>query len=183
MKTLLLTLLMLIGISTFAQTRTDSIPIKSDWYARTTPFAVFTGAGTLHNRLTQSIEFGRSFGVIDLGAAVGRVGSTSDTCFYIEPKITMNVCQYGIFSNEISFGAGKTFSKSTPLMLEASSNICIQLRNKLAVGICMGYYDLSGSQNDQYKQYFGFFMRYGSLRNESGGLVSSGVHPHINHHR
>lgn len=171
----------LIFILVHGQTKQDTIKpvkVKSSWYVRSMPYAIYTGAGYQKDRVSQNIEVGKSFGPIDVGVAVGRISLRPDSTMYVQSRFTMDACQYGIFSNEFSVGAGYVFNSKTPLMLEISSTIFAQLGKNWGLGIITGYYDFSGSVHDSNKNYYGIFFRYGLLRNDGGVLVNRRVMHH-----
>lgn len=80
-------------------------------YVRATPFAIYTGAGNPRDRISQIIEIGKTFNVIDLGVAVGRNSLRPDTSLFLEGRVTMDVANYGIIANEMTIGAGRVFDK------------------------------------------------------------------------
>ena len=160
----------------------DTTKIKPPWYklvyVRAQPFGIYTGAGYLKDRINQNAEVGYSFGMIDAGIALGRTALRRDSLgngnVYMEGKITMDVCQYGIFSNEMTVGAGYVFNSQMPLMLELSYTIYAQFWKHLGIGFVTGFYDFSGDYADSYHNTFGIYMRYGLLREETGGLLNIG---------
>ncbi len=152
----------------------DTIGVfKNSFYVRSMPLGVYTGAGFAGDKITQNIEFGKSFGVIDIGLAVGRTSLRPDTTNYLQMRVTMDACQYGIFSNELAIGAGYVFNSSTPLMLELSSTIFAQLGENWGLGLIAGVTDQSGIYNDNSRNFYGLFFRYGLMRNENGALIGS----------
>ena len=168
-------------INTSIKSQIDSMKIKTSWYGRITPFSIYTGPGLLNDRINQNIEFGRSFNVIDIGLVYGRVSQRKDSTQFLEAKITMDACQYSIFSNEFSIGAGYVFNSNTPIMLDISSTIFAQFGKIWGIGIVTGYYDLSGDVYGYNKNYFGLFVRFGLLRSEGGLLINR--KPRMHHHR
>ena len=178
---ILIPLFILFVFTANAQNKTDSIKISNSWYGRVTPYSLYTGYGTMYNRINQNIEFGKSIGVIDIGIVVGRLSLKSDSSYFSECKITMDACQYGIFSNEFSIGGGFVFNSNTPILLDISSTILAQINEKIGIGIVTGYYDISGKTYSFSKNYFGLFIRFGLLRSEGGILLNKKVH-HIHHH-
>jgi len=174
MKKLLFTILTLGSIfGTFAQ---DDTLVKSSWYGRVMPISICTGAGTVQSKVTQYIEFGKSYGVIDAGLAIGSYSQFRDTTTFAEFKITMDASQYGIFSNEFSLGFGHVFKSNTPIMLEASYTIMAQVHKMWGIGINTGYYDFAGTGSDISRTYYGLFVRYGLLRDMNGGLNRTKMH-------
>ncbi len=60
-------------------------------YVRSMPFAIYTGAGKLSDRVAQNIEIGKSFNIVDLGIAYGRNSLRPDTTSFLEARVTMDV--------------------------------------------------------------------------------------------
>lgn len=187
MKGFLKLLLLSTLISSAQAIKKDSINIEKDsvaevsnsWYGRTMFTALTTGSDTngqtISQRITRNIEFGRSIGSVDLGLAVGefkRMAADSSGVKYTELRVSMDACQFGIFSNEISVGAGYLFNSKTPIMMEISSTLYAQLSDKFGLGFVFGNIDFVGDYNDSNKSFFGLYLRYGLMRNESGILTN-----------
>jgi hypothetical protein len=159
--------------------QTDSIvKVKSSWYGRSMPVSLYTGAGLMIDKVSSNIEFGRSFGVIDVGIVAGQMNQRADSNKYAEARVTMDASQYGRFSNEISIGVGRVFNSRTPIMLEISYTVFAQIYKKWGIGIITGYYDFSGDNSDVSKTFYGLFIRYGLQRSEQGGLINRKVRSH-----
>ena len=185
-------LLLLIGLSGNAQVKTDSITVQVDtviskkvnssWYCRTMPIALLSASitnETLKQRVSQNFEIGKSFGMVDVGLAFSNVNSiTNDSIpksfktHFIEAKLTMDACQYGIFSNEITIGAGYMFNYTTPVMLEISSTIFAQVGENWGLGVVYGNYNFTGDSNDVNKTFTGLYVRIGFIRDDGGILLS-----------
>lgn len=180
-------LLLLLSLNTLAQAEKDSIPttkdsivdVSSSWYGRSMFASLTTGSDTkgetLSQRMVRNIEFGRSFGSVDVGVALGDfrhmvVDSTSAR--FAELRVTMDACQFGIFSNEIAVGAGAVFNSKTPVMMEISSTLFAQLEEHWGLGFVFGNIDFVGDHNDMNKSFFGLYFRYGLMRNEGGILTN-----------
>ncbi|GAB4031006.1 hypothetical protein [Spirosoma gilvum] len=140
-------------------------------YVRTTPFSIYTGAGSPKDRIAQNIEIGKTFNVIDLGIAFGRNSLRPDTTLFLEGRVTMDVANYGIFANEMTIGAGRVFDKQGSLMLELTYSIIAQIAPKVGIGLTTGYYDFSNEQTDSSRTFYGIYLRFGLLRTDSGGLL------------
>jgi len=191
----LLFLLLLIPSLVFAQSDTLKVNLlqKKAFYARIMPVSTFTGAGSFTNKLTQTIEVGKSIGMLDLGIAYGGhifavdngvapfVDANKYNFNFLEAKMTMDASQYGIFSNEISIGAGYNFDKDIPCMLEITSTVMAQVSKYVGIGAAVGYYDFSGKAVDFNSEYYGLFMRIGLQRSDAGALL--GHKPHVHHSR
>ena len=145
---------------------------------------------SLSNRFIQNIEVGGSFGVLDIGIDVGKINTVVDknldlkqrTLF--ECKLTMDACQYGIFSNEITIGGGYIIKSQTPIILELSSTILAQVYDNFGIGVVYGAYELTGNNFDVNKTFTGLFLRYGLMRSDGGFLLhrTKFNHKNIPHH-
>ena len=144
------------------------------WYVRASPLMIYTGAGVPKDRIAQSIEIGKSFNVLDLGIALGRNSLRPDSTLFLEGRLTMDVANYGVFANEMAIGAGRVFDQSGSLILELTYNIIAQVAPKIGIGLTTGYYDFSSETSDHSNMFYGFFMRYGLTRTDSGGLLGIG---------
>ena len=191
MKKIILVLL-LIGLSSNAQVKTDTLTVQIDtviskkvnssWYGRIMPISLLSASipnETLKQRVSQNIEFGKSFGMVDVGLGFGKANSITNDSIpksfktqFIEAKLTMDACQYGIFSNEITIGAGYMFNSTTPVMLEISSTIFAQVGENWGVGVVYGNYNFTGDTNDINKTFTGLFFRIGLIRDDGGILLS-----------
>lgn len=159
------------GKSTPDSTKTSFNFKQAPWYVRSVPFSIYTGAGKTSDRVAQNIEIGKTFDVIDLGIAFGRNSLRPDTTLFLEARVTMDVANYGIFANEMAIGAGRVFDSKGSLMLELTYNIFAQISPKVGFGITTGYYDFSNDSFDSSKTFYGFILRYGLQRTDSGGIV------------
>jgi hypothetical protein len=155
------------------------VDVKSSWYGRCMFLSLTTGSDTkgetLSQRMNQNIEFGRSFGSVDVGIAIGqfrRMSTDSASVRFSELRVTMDACQFGIFSNEIAVGAGALFNSKTPVMMEISSTLFAQLEVHWGLGFVFGNIDFVGDHNDSNKSFFGVYFRYGLMRNEGGILTN-----------
>jgi hypothetical protein len=167
----LLYLFILIGCTSLAQTPDSTANIKSSWFVRAMPYNVYTGSGRQADRISQSVEVGRSYGVMDFGLAYGRISLRPDSTQFVEAKATMNLAQYGIFSNEMIIGCGYVINSKTPLMLELSYTMYAQVNKHFAIGLITGYYNFSGALQSSDKTFFGLCVRYGLQRDNNGGLI------------
>jgi len=183
MKVYLKILLLFTFISSAQEVQKDSISeVKSSWYGRTMFTALTTGndtnGETISQRITRNVEFGRSIGSVDVGLAVGEfkhMAADSSGVKYTELRVSMDACQFGIFSNEISVGAGYLFNSKTPIMMEISSTLYAQISDKFGLGFVFGNIDFVGDYNDSNKSFFGLYLRYGLMRNE-GGILTNKLH-------
>jgi len=166
------------------------VGVKSSWYGRSMFTSLTTGSDTkgetLSQRVTRNIEFGRSFGSVDVGVAFGEFKHMvvdSSSVRYSELRVSMDACQFGIFSNEISIGAGYMFNSKTPVMMEISSTLYAQVTDKFGFGFVFGNIDFVGNYDDTNKSFFGLYLRYGLIRSE-GGILTNKLHivNHVKNH-
>ena len=148
----------------------DFDSIGKSFYSRVIPFGTSLDAGKFSTRIIQNFEVGKTFGPLDIGIAVGKF-SNSDSTNFAQLRTTFDAAQIGVFSSEFAIGVGKVFNSSTPLMLEISTTLLAQFTKKIGVGAIFGSYDFIGEYERGNKQFFGLFLRYGPMRNESGGLI------------
>ena len=181
MKYITFVLLMLSLTVSAQEPKLDTTEVMSSWYARVMPYTIYTGFGVQSDRISQSVEVGRSYGVMDFGLSYGRISLRPDSTQFIEAKITMDACQIGIFSNEFTVGLGHVFSAKTPYMFELSSTLFAQLGKNWGLGVVTGYYDISGDTYDNTRNYLGLYARFGLLRSEGGYLMHRRFK--IKHHR
>jgi len=170
-------LLIFITVSTFAQIKTDTV--KSSWYGKAMPFAIYEGSGLYKDRIPQNIEVGKSIGVLDIGLAYGRINQRADSNQFAEVRISIDAAQYNNFSSDFTIGFGKVFNSNSPLMLEMSSTIFAQIGKIWGIGIVTGYYDFSGEKYGFNKNYMGLYIKIG-LPRDNGGLL---LNKKINRHR
>jgi hypothetical protein len=185
----IISIILLFNITISYSQKVDSVYVKDKFfntiYLRTMPIGIYTGASYLKDKITQNFEFGKSVGMFDIGLAIGQTALRKDTLGngnkFLEGKITMDVCQYGIFSNEMTVGAGYVFFSENFMMLEISYTIYAQFWKRMGMGITTGYVDYSGNYTDASHNQFGLFLRYGLLREETGGLLNMAARTHHFH--
>ncbi len=156
---------------------------NAPWYVRTMPLSVYTGAGKYGDRIAQNIEIGKSFGVLDVGVAVGRSSLRRDTTTFVEGRATLDAGNFGVFASEITIGAGKLFDTQGSLMLELSYTIYAQIGRRIGIGLISGFYDFSNELYDNSKTFYGVYLRYGLPRTDSGGLFGIGGRARAHHGR
>jgi len=85
--------------------------------------------GGFTKRFAPAVEFGRTYGIFDIGLASGQFNSSKpDTAHYLEFRPTINVFSKGRFSEAFCLGGGYVFSARQGLMTEyATASISIFL--------------------------------------------------------
>ena len=168
--------LLLFPIICLAQEEDTLVTVKKSFYMRSMFMSLTSGhekVRSLTERISQNVEFGESFGVIDVGLALGNLNwKASDSSKYVMGRVTMDACQYGIFSNDITVGTGYLFDSKTPIMLELSSTLFAQIGEKWGMGFVFGTYEFIGDTNEYSKNFFGLYFRWGLMRSEGGVLMN-----------
>lgn len=166
----IIVLLLLSCINLSSQIDTTIKKVKSSFYGRAMPASLYTGSGLLIDKMSSNVEAGVSYGVLDMGITVGQINQRADSNKYVEARVTMDASQYGRVSSEISLGFGHIFKSNTPIMLEISYTIFVQVYKKFGIGVVTGFYDFSGNNADVNKTFYGIFLRYGLMRDGNGVL-------------
>jgi hypothetical protein len=132
---------------------------------------VFVNArGGVAKRFSPAVEFGRTYGIFDIGLATGRVNSLSsggDTTRYIEFRPTINIFSKGRFAEGLCLGAGYLFKAKQGLMTEICNSINFNVSETVAVAVTQGYYFFDGTNSSRNTQYMGFAFTYNFLKSHS----------------
>jgi hypothetical protein len=132
---------------------------------------VFVAAkGGVANRFSPAVEFGRTYGIFDLGLASGVTNSLSkgnDTSHYIELRPTINIFSKGRFNQGLCLGAGYMFNAKQAFMTEICNSINFNITTTVTVAITQGYYFFDGTNNSRSTQYVGFSLTYNFLKEHS----------------
>lgn len=132
---------------------------------------VFVNAkGGVAKRFSPAVEFGRTYGIFDIGLATGRINSLSsgsDTTRYIEFRPTINVFSKGRFAEALCLGGGYLFKAKQGLMTEICNSINFNISETVAVAVTQGYYFFDGTNSSRSTQYMGFAFTYNFLKPHS----------------
>lgn len=124
--------------------------------------------GGLAKRFAPGAEFGRTYGIFDIGLATGRVNSLGkDTAQYIEFRPTINIFSAGRFAEGLCLGGGYIFGAKQALMTEICNSINFNITTKIAVAVTQGYVFYDGTNNSRSAQYMGFTFTYNFLKSHS----------------
>lgn len=178
-------IILLVSVGSLAQ-ETDTISKTISPYFRVYPMNLLSftqSSNSMYNdRVSKNLEVGLSYQVLDLGIAyvsniplnydIGLPTAKTIKSNYIEGKLTMDTCQYGVFSNEITFGCGYSVNSDKTYLLEYSTTILAQIQGNLGIGIIVGSYNSTNSTVDFNRTFTGVFLRYGLLRDFNGMLVN-----------
>lgn len=199
MKALFMVIILLTAISSYAQTTnvgpnitkafighsdqkksTKDTVIESDtskenkepryFYVSANTDVFVNSRGGVAKRFSPAVEFGRTYGIFDIGLATGRVNSLSsgsDTARYIEFRPTINIFSKGRFAEGLCLGGGYLFTAKQGLMTEICNSINFNITERVAVAVTQGYYFFDGTNSSRSTQYMGFAFTYNFLKKHS----------------
>lgn len=126
--------------------------------------------GGFAKRFSPSLEFGRTYGIFDIGLASGMFNSLysgRDTARFIEFRPTINVFSKGRFSEALCLGGGGVFKAKQGLFTEIGNSINFNISTTLEIAVLQGYYFFDGTNSSRSTQYMGFSFTYNFLRDHS----------------
>lgn len=126
--------------------------------------------GGAAKRFSPALEFGRTYGIFDIGLATGTTNSISrgsDTAHYIEFRPTINIFSKGRFNEGLCLGGGYLFNAKQALMTEICNSINFNVTTKVTIAVTQGYYFFDGTNSSRSTQYMGFSLTYNFLRSHS----------------
>jgi hypothetical protein len=124
--------------------------------------------GGFAKRFGPGVEFGRTYGIFDIGLATGGVSSLGrDSSRYIEFRPTINIFSQGRFAEGLCLGGGYLFGAKQALMTEICNSINFNITTKVAIAIPQGYVFFDGTNSSRSRQYMGFSLTYNFLYSHS----------------
>jgi hypothetical protein len=126
--------------------------------------------GGAAKRFSPAFEFGRTYGIFDIGFATGRfssMGPGNDTAHYIEFRPTINIFTSGRFAEGLCLGGGYVFRAKQGLMTEICNSINFNISTTVALAITQGYFFFDGTNSSRNTQYMGFSFTYNFLLKHS----------------
>ncbi len=123
--------------------------------------------GGFKERFSPSFEFGRTYGIFDIGLAAGKLNylkKGADTTRFIELRPTINIFSKGRFSEALCFGAGYIFKAKQGLMTEICNSINFNITEIWTLSILQGYYFIDGTNDNRSTQYMGLNVTYNFLK-------------------
>lgn len=126
--------------------------------------------GGLEQRFSPALEFGRTFGIFDIGLATGRLSSFDhgpDTSRFIEFRPSINVFSKGRFAEALCLGGGYVFKAKQGMMTEICNSINFNINEVCAIAVQQGYLFFDGTNDHRSEQYMGFTITYNFLRAHS----------------
>ena len=127
--------------------------------------------GGFAKRFAPAVEFGRTYGIFDIGMAEGQLNSkTPDTAHYLEFRPTINVFSKGRFAEALCLGGGYVFSAKQGFMTEICNSINFNISERVAIAVTQGYVFFDGTNDSRSAQYMGFSFTYNLLKPHSVNL-------------
>ncbi|MBB6107587.1 hypothetical protein [Mucilaginibacter lappiensis] len=124
--------------------------------------------GGFAKRFAPAIEFGRTYGIFDIGLATGYTNTLSgDTSHYLEFRPTINVFSKGRFAEALCLGAGYVLGAKQGLMTEICNSINFNISETIAIAVTQGYVFYDGTNNNRGTQYMGLAFTYNFLKPHS----------------
>jgi hypothetical protein len=138
------------------------------YYLSATTNGFVNTKGGFAKRFSPSVEFGRTYGIFDVGLAFGQLTSSgADTARFIEFRPTINIFSKGRFSEGLCLGAGYAFNAKQGLMTEICNSINFNVSTVVTVAVLQGYVFLDGTNSSRNTQYMGFCITYNFLQPHS----------------
>lgn len=138
------------------------------YYISGTTNAFVNTKGGFAKRFSPSVEFGRTYGIFDIGLAAGQLSSLgSDTARFIEFRPTINIFSKGRFSEGLCLGGGYVFGAKQGLMTEICNSINFNISTIVTVAVLQGYVFLDGTNSSRNTQYMGLCVTYNFLQPHS----------------
>ncbi|MDB4900912.1 MAG: hypothetical protein JWQ63_193 [Mucilaginibacter sp.] len=126
--------------------------------------------GGFAKRFAPSVEYGKTFGIFDIGLATGKLNSFSagsDTTRFLEFRPTINIFSKGRFAEGLCLGGGYVFKAKQGLMTEICNSINFNISEIWAFAVVQGYYFFDGTNSSRSAQYMGFNVTYNFLKKHS----------------
>ena len=170
MKIIYLCLILLISITSFSQEREK----EAHYNYITGSFSVYTNTpGSFNEKAFLSVEFGRTYGIFDIGLAVGRLnlvksGSGIDSNWFAEIRPTINVFSKGRFSESLTLGAGHVFNAKQNFITEITNCVNFSPSDKVTIAVCQGNYFFDGRYSTSKAQFMALALTYNFIKKNSG---------------
>ena len=122
--------------------------------------------GGMAKRFSPGVEFGRTYGIFDVGLATGAINSIAsgrDTSRYLEFRPTINIFSQGRFAEGLCLGAGYIFGAKQAFVTEICNSINFNITVNVALAITQGYVFYDGTNSNRSGQYMGLSFTYNFL--------------------
>ena len=172
-KHLFIILLIILSLSAFSQDSSKEREKEAHYNYITGSFFVYTNtAGSFNQKTFISAEFGRTYGIFDIGLVIGRLnlvasGSGIDSNWFTEVRPTINVFSKGRFSESLTLGAGYIFNAKLNFLTEITNCINFSPNDKCTIAVCQGNYFFDGRLSTSRAQYMGIAFTFNFIKKNS----------------
>lgn len=131
--------------------------------------SVYTNTpGTFKQKVFNTIEGGRTFGIFDIGLTLGRLNLLhSDTSWFAEALPTINVFSKGRFSEAFTLGAGYVINAKGNFLTEITNSINFAPTNGIVISVYQGNYFFDGKYSTSKAQFMGLSFTYNFIKKNS----------------
>ncbi len=145
-----------ITLNSYAQEDSVKEPEPHYMYLASNVNAATNTIGTFNKRISPSLEYGYTFGIFDLGLAVGKLNLVkNDSSWFTEIRPTINIFSKGRFSEALCLAAGYKFNSSQGFMTEICNSINFNITILWSVSVLQGYYYFDGKTSNSNAQFLG----------------------------
>ena len=173
LRNLLFSILMVLYSTVYAQDTSQVRELEPHYNYITESIFVYTNtAGTFNQKVFLSAEFGRTYGIFDIGLAIGRLnlvasGNGIDSNWFSEVRPTINVFSKGRFSESLTLGAGFIFNAKQNFLTEITNCINFSPNDNLTIAVCQGNYFFDGRQSTSRAQFMGLALTFNFIKKNS----------------
>lgn len=166
-----------ISASAFSQDTTKPREKEAHYFYVSLSTSVFTNAiGSFNQKLFSAVEFGRTYGIFDIGLVVGRLnmvkaGSGADSVWFTELLPTINVFSKGRFSEAFSLGVGRVYNRKENFMTEITNSINFAPTSRIVITVFQGNYFFDGRLSTSHAQFMGLSFTYNFIKKGTGDEV------------
>ena len=149
---------------------------KAQFYASLMP-GFYTGSGTVAQRSTFDVEFGKQWDVFSLGLDIGKINlapkaTPIDTTWYTEIRPNLNVFQQGKFTNTLTIGLGYIFGAHENVLTEFTTGIQYTPNPTISYNVYFGTYYFSGVNSASNQNFLGVSVMYFFKEAPKTGLLN-----------
>ena len=164
-KTFLLFVCCVIVLSAFNQVRET----EAHFNYLSLGTSVYTNSpGTFKQKVFNTIEVGRTYGIFDIGLMVGRLNLMhSDTSWFTEVLPTINVFSKGRFSEALTLGAGYVINAKENFLTEITNSINFAPTNRIVITVYQGNYFFDGKFSTSKAQFMGLSVTFNFIKKNS----------------
>lgn len=165
-KIIFLLLFLVICCLSYSQEREK----EAHYYYFSSGACVYTNAtGTFNQKMFVTAEFGRTFGIFDIGLMVGRLNLAKggDSIYFTEIINTINVFSKGRFSQALTLGIGYVFGAKQNFLTEFTNSINFAVNNRLVLTVYQGNYYFDGKLSTSRAQFMGLSATFNFIKKNS----------------